>query len=494
MSTTRTTSKSLRGVPASSDRTQSSSDDAPALGLHVVTFGCQMNKYDSLLVEGRFRESGYRIAETMEDASVILFNTCSVRDHAEERTLSWLGELKHEKETRPELVIGVMGCMAQRREDDVFRRAGHVDIVCGTRRFPYLPEMVDEVRRRRTDGERPKDARVLETGEARPDWRIDRSKEPYTGGLVGYLAVMRGCDLNCTYCIVPRTRGRVQSRPIDQLLDEARWMIEGGAKVVTLLGQTVNSYGEDMAAPAEGEPQYSGRKGRPALADLLYAMQELEGLERIRMITLHPSYVTPSFAKAIADCDKVDRFLPLPVQSGSDSVLRDMKRGYNVELFKKRVQILRDAVPDIELGSDWIVGFPTESDEDFDASERLLADVGFAQNYVFKYDPRPGTVSDDREDCVATPIKKARNQRLLKAAEQSGLKRTERFLNQEVDVFVEKQGDRNPELVVGRTAHYFSISFEGSPELIGKMVRVKVQQASPYNLAGELVTESLSAS
>lgn len=483
MSTTRTLSQSLGTDSVPTD----SSTNSSTKGLHVVTFGCQMNKYDSLLVEGRFRESGYRISESMENADVILFNTCSVRDHAEERTLSWLGELKHEKETRPDLVIGVMGCMAQRREDDVFRRAGHVDIVCGTRRFPYLPEMVDDVRRLRAEGAKLKETRVLDVAEARPDWRIDRSNEPYTGGLVGYLAVMRGCDLNCTYCIVPTTRGRVQSRPIDQLLDEARWMIEGGAKVVTLLGQTVNSYGEDMAVPAADAPQYSGRKGRPALADLLYAMQELEGLERIRMITLHPSYVTESFAKAIADCDKVDRFLPLPVQSGSDEVLRGMKRGYNTEIFRKRVQILRNAVPDIELGSDWIVGFPGESDADLDASEALLQEIGFSQNYVFKYDPRPGTVSNLGEDNVPNAKKKERNQRLLRASEQAGLIRTERYLGQEVEVFVEKQSDRNPELVVGRTTHYFSISFKASSELIGQSVRVKVLQASPYNLAGELV-------
>ncbi len=485
MSITRTQSISLGADHKASESTTKS--------LHIVTFGCQMNKYDSLLVEGRFRGSGYQITESMEDADVILFNTCSVRDHAEERTLSWLGELKREKETRPNLVIGVMGCMAQRREDDVFRRAGHVDIVCGTRRFPYLPEMVDDVRRLREEGASLKETRILDVAEDRPDWRIDRSNEPYTGGLVGYLAVMRGCDLNCTYCIVPTTRGRVQSRPIDQLLEEARWMIAGGAKVLTLLGQTVNSYGEDMSPPAEGEPKYSGRKGRPALADLLYAMQELEGLARIRMITLHPSYVTESFAKAIADCDKVDRFLPLPVQSGSDKVLREMKRGYNTEIFRKKVEILRNAVPDIELGSDWIVGFPGESDEDLDASEALLAEIGFSQNYVFKYDPRPGTVSDLGEDDVTDPKKKERNQRLLRASEQAGLKRTETYIGREVLVFVEKQSDRNPELVVGRTTHCFSISFKGSGDLIGQSVRVRVMQASPYNLSGELVVETPSA-
>lgn len=478
MSITRTTSAELE-----------SQTDGPDQGrVHVVTFGCQMNKYDSLMVEGRFRGAGFAITEEMGDADVILFNTCSVRDHAEERTLSWLGELKTAKAERPDLVIGVMGCMAQRREDDVFRRAGHVDIVCGTRRFPHLPAMVAEVRARRDEGRNPKSSRVLDTLET-GDWTLDRSSEEYTGGLVGHLAVMRGCDLNCTYCIVPTTRGRVQSRPMEELVEEARWMVAGGAKVICLLGQTVNSYGEDLPMPAAGAPQYSGRKGRPALADLLYAMQAIEGLERIRLITLHPSYVTPAFAQAIADNDKVDRFLPLPAQAGSDDVLKRMKRGYTTDLYRKRAQILRDAVPDIELGSDWIVGFPGESDADFDASVAFLEEMQFSQNYIFKYDPRPGTVADAGPDDIPTPVKKARNARLLAAAHDSGLRRHERYLGQRVRVFVEKRSDRDPALVVGRTTHYMPISFEGPAELIGQMVEVDVQQASPFNLAGVLVRD-----
>ena len=475
MSITRTTS-------AADPRAAEALEGADRGAVHMVTFGCQMNKYDSLMVEGRFRQDGFRITESMDDADVILFNTCSVRDHAEERTLSWLGELKRAKETRPDLVIGVMGCMAQRREDDIFRRAGHVDIVCGTRRFPHLPDMVAEVRERRASSSA---GRVMDVEETH-DWALERHAEVYTGGLVGHLAVMRGCDLNCTYCIVPTTRGRVQSRPIADLVEEARWMVAGGAKVITLLGQTVNSYGEDLPAPKDGEATYSGRKGRPALADLLFAMQELDGLERIRLITLHPSYVTPALAGAIATCDKVDRFLPLPVQSGSDDVLKRMKRGYNTELFHKRVAILRAAVPDIELGSDWIVGFPGETDEDFEASLELLAEVGFSQNYVFKYDPRPGTVADAGEDDVETATKKERNQRLLAAAADASMKRHEAYLGKQVRTFVEKVSDRDPELVVGRTVHNMPIAFPGDAALVGTMVTVRVEQASAFNLAGVL--------
>ena len=342
-----------------SDSRPGETPEAPKV--HVVTFGCQMNKYDSELVEGRFRRAGYATTESMDDADVLLFNTCSVRDHAEERTYSWVGELKRAKERRPELVIGVMGCMAQRVEEEVFRRAGHVDLVAGTRQFQHLPRLVDEVRARRAEpGSLPADARVLATDMAE-DVVVDRAGEEYRGGLHAYLAVMRGCDLNCTYCIVPTTRGRVRSRPIDDIEAEARWLVEEGVKVLTLLGQTVNSYGEDFPRPEAGGETFRGRQGRPSLADLLERLQGIDGLERIRLITLHPSYVTPAFAGAIRDLDKVDRFLPLPAQAGSDEVLRRMKRGYTLDLYRRRADLLREEVPDIELGSDWIVGFCGET-------------------------------------------------------------------------------------------------------------------------------------
>jgi tRNA-2-methylthio-N6-dimethylallyladenosine synthase len=459
-------------------------DPATAPSVHVVTFGCQMNKYDSNLVEGRFRTAGYRVSGALDDADVVLFNTCSVREHAEERVYSWLGELKRAKLERPELVIGVMGCLAQRAEDDVFRRAGHVDIVCGTKRFPDLPLMVDEVRARRADPDaRPSEQRLLEVG-TDGEVRIERAGEAYGGGLHGYLAVMRGCDLNCTYCIVPTTRGRVASRPIAALVDEARGMVDHGAKVITLLGQTVNSYGEDLPAPGPGEPLGTGRKGRPSLADAIRALNELDGLERIRLITLHPSYVTEALADAIADCEKAERFLPLPAQSGSDRVLRAMKRGYTTDLYRRRLDLLRARVPDIELGSDWIVGFPGETDEDFAASEAFLAEVGFAQSYVFKYDERPTTAAASLADDVPTDVKKARNRALLAAAERAGLARMERHLGATREVLVESESERHPGLLQARTLHGLPVNFRGDESLIGTRVTLEIREASPFGLAG----------
>ena len=461
--------------------------DAPgAPAVHLVTFGCQMNKYDSLLVEGRFTRRGWRVAGDVADADVVLFNTCSVRDHAEERVWSWVGELKRAKEKRPDLVLGLMGCMAQRNGEAVFDRAGHVDLVCGTRQLQHLPEMVEELLERRAEPERfaPREQRVLEVG-MDAEVAVERAGEPYSGGLAGFLAVMRGCDLNCTFCIVPKVRGRVQSRPIADLVDEARWMVGGGARAITLLGQTVNSYGEDLAKPGPGEPRMRGRQGRPSLADLLYALQEVDGLERIRLITLHPSYVTRALAEAIRDCPKVERFLPLPAQSGSDDVLRRMKRGYTTDLYRRRVAILREVVPDLELGSDWIVGFPGETDEDFERTLAFVEEIGFAQGYVFKYDPRPDTTADGLDDDVPVAVKKERNQRLLRAVERAGLARMERWLGREVDVFVESESDRTPGVWLGRSFHGLPVSFSGAdPACVGTSVGVEVANATPFGLAG----------
>ena len=240
-----------------------------------------------------------------------------------------------------------------------------------------------------------------------------------------------------------------------------------------------------LACGGPGGPRGSGRRGRPSLADLVYALQELEGLTRIRFVTLHPAYLTVALAEALRDCPKADRFLPLPAQSGSDAVLRAMRRGYTTELYRRRVDLLRERVPDVELGSDWIVGFPGESEADFSASEAFLEEIGFAQSYVFKYDPRPETAAHERPDDVPLEVKKERNRRLLACAERVGLVRMRAQLGREQSVLVEEVSDREPGVLRGRTRHNLPIRFEGGPELVGGEARVVVREASPYGLAGE---------
>ncbi|MEZ6005708.1 MAG: tRNA (N6-isopentenyl adenosine(37)-C2)-methylthiotransferase MiaB [Planctomycetota bacterium] len=464
----------------------SGDDSGPKL--HVVTFGCQMNKYDSSLVEGRFARSGYQTTDVAEDADVLLFNTCSVRDHAEERTWSWIGELKRLKERRPELVVGVMGCMAQRVEEEVFRRAGHVDLVAGTRQFQHLPRMVaDVLERRREPGRVPKEMRILAT-DMTGDVDIDRAGTEYTGGRHAYLAVMRGCDLNCTYCIVPTTRGRVRSRTIDDLEREARWLVDQGVQVLTLLGQTINSYGEDFPAPGPGDVHGTGRQGRVGLGDLLRRLQAIDGLLRIRLITLHPSYLNDGLSEAIRDCDKVDRFLPLPAQAGNDDLLRRMKRGYTLDLYRRRVDRLREIVPDIELGSDWIVGFCGETEEEFQGSMDFLAEQQFLVNYIFKYDPRPGTRADEeRADDVPEAVKKERNQRLLAVAERVQRQRFARYQGQAVRAMVESVSERDPRILLGRTLQGMPVSFEGPESLVGTLADLEVGETTAFGMGATWV-------
>ncbi len=462
-------------------------DATSAPKLHVVTFGCQMNKYDSLSVEGRFRKQGWQTTEAIDEADLVLFNTCSVREHAEERVFSWVGELRKAKERRPDLVVGVMGCMAERLGDEIYGRSPMVDLVVGTRSFQHLPALVDEVREKRAATPlRP--ARVTRLGfDEEPD--ASRTGEAYAGGRHAYLTVMRGCDLNCTFCIVPKVRGRVLSRGIDALVDEARWMIDSGAQVITLLGQTVNSWGEDLPVPEGDAPRGRGRQGRPALADLIYRLQDLNGLERLRLITLHPSYVTPALAQALRDCDKCDRFLPLPAQSGSDDVLRRMKRGYTTDLYRRRVDILREHCPDIELGSDWIVGFPGESDADFEATERFLAEQRFLVNYVFQYSPRPSTAAEALADDVPDATKRERNNRLLDLGETVALARLREYLGRELPVFVEDPHEKHAGVLRARTHTGISVSLKGDPSLAGTTQRVKIEDCTAFSLAGTLASE-----
>jgi tRNA-2-methylthio-N6-dimethylallyladenosine synthase len=477
----------------SSSPDPSAASGAAGRRVHVVTFGCQMNKYDSLLAEGRFRRAGWEVSGTLEDADAVVFNTCSVRDHAEERAWSWIGELKRAKALRPELVIGVMGCMAQRVGEEIFARAGHVDVVAGTRHYHNLPALVERVREARaatgssSSSVRARDraARALAL-EMDDPVAVDRSDEEYSGDVSAWLTVMRGCDLNCAFCIVPTVRGRVLSRPVEDVVREARWLVDRGARAVTLLGQTVNSYGEDFAAPGPDETRHRGRQGRPGLADLIHRLQEIDGLLRIRLITLHPSYLTPELARALRDCDKAERFLPLPAQSGSDRILRAMRRGYTTDLYRRRVDMLRDTVPDVELGSDWIVGFPGETEEDYAASEAFLAEQRFAVNYVFKYDPRPGTSAAERlGDDVDEAVKKERNRRFLAASERVAFARFSRHVDGVRRVFVESVGEREPGTLLGRTIHGLPVSFAGGSELVGRELDVRIVAASAYGLAGE---------
>ncbi|MFK5955864.1 MAG: tRNA (N6-isopentenyl adenosine(37)-C2)-methylthiotransferase MiaB [Planctomycetota bacterium] len=401
-------------------------------------FGCQMNVYDGELMNASLEGRGWTPTENTDEASVFLFHTCSVREQAEERVHGLLGELRRVKKADPNVVIAVIGCMADREGKELFDREPHVDIVCGSRHFPKIADLIDQV----IGGEK----RVCLLGEA--ESHVDQEERDLTGRVEDYqahVAVMRGCDMNCTYCIVPSVRGRVESRSPESIVNEIRRLAEMGVTEVHLLGQTIDSYGRDLP-----------RGDRPDLAGLLDALEGIDALKRIRMVTLHPSYVDQKLADAMARSTKFMRFLPIPMQSGSDPVLRQMKRGYSVELYRKKVELLRQAMPDLELISDWIVGFPGETDEDFTQSEVAMEEFQFLQSYVFQYSPRPGTTAFNMEDDVPKKLKARRNHRLLEIQRRIAHQRTPTHVGTSSRLLLERESERNPGFWLGRTqnGHY----------------------------------------
>ncbi len=476
--------------------------------VHLVTFGCQMNKYDSELLAGRLASRGWVETPVPDDADVVALNTCSVRSGAEDRVYGRLGNLKRLKRTRPDLVIAVLGCQAQREGADLLRRAPHVDLVIGTREFPRLAELVERVRR----GERPIVA-VDEEPEVRVE-RVERSER----GPSAFVAVMRGCDLHCTFCIVPTTRGRVRSRTVEDLVEEARWLVADGVRELVLLGQTVNAYGYDLASPTEAEamgyrralsdggsevPAYvapSSADGAgpsavlalaeeapvvPRLAHLVRRLGVIPGLDRIRLVTNHVAYLDDALIAALAETPAAMPFLPVPAQHGSDPILRAMRRGYTTDLYRRRIERLRARVPGIELSSDWIVGFPSETDADFERSVAFLREIGFAQSFVFRYSPRPGTASFDGaelpEDVVA-----ARNTELLRVAEEVQAARWSRHVGATRPVLVQQTSDREPGVVGGRTPENLEVFFPGGADLVGEIVDVHIDSAGAHVGRGTL--------
>ncbi|MAW59696.1 MAG: tRNA (N6-isopentenyl adenosine(37)-C2)-methylthiotransferase MiaB [Planctomycetes bacterium] len=409
---------------------QSRSD---ARSFHLRVFGCQMNFYDGELMRASLLGRGYQESADPDQADVVLFHTCSVREGAEERVHGLLGELRRAKRERPDLVIGVIGCMADREGKELFDREPHVDIVCGSRHFPQLDSFIDRV----LGGEE----RVCELGEAHS--AVDAPVRDLSGRPAhwsAHVAVMRGCDLNCTYCIVPSVRGRVESRPLVEIVDEVKRLVDQGVTEVHLLGQTVDSYGRDLPSDE-----------RPSLARLLDELAPIDELLRLRMITLHPSYVDAELADAMARSPQFMRFLPIPLQAGSDRVLKAMKRGYNTSLYRKRVDLLRERMPDLELISDWIVGFPGETDEDYLESERMLREIGFLQSYVFQYSPRPGTRAYEIEDNVPTEVKKERNNRLLALQRKLAYAKSPHEVGKRTRTMLEQGAKRHPGHWAGRT-------------------------------------------
>ena len=467
--------------------------------LYIETVGCQMNMLDSELVVGALRsgEYSYELTDDIRAADTILFNTCSVREHAKHKIYSQLGRIKYAKRKRPNLVVGVMGCMAQKDQEIIFERAPHVDLVVGTGQLAEIPRLIDETREDRQrqlavslgrkDGSRTQVAGSFESYDPLRDPEMRPS--PYQA----FVRIMIGCDKFCTYCVVPSTRGPEQSRAPSQIASEVQTLAEQGVKEVTLLGQTVNSYRhiED------------GREYR--LADLLELIHDTPGIDRIKFVTNYPKDMTLDLLQAVRDLPKVSRYLHVPAQSGCDEMLARMKRGYTVADYRDMMQRINETVSGAAVSSDFIVGFCGETEQSFELSMDLISECRFKNSFIFKYSERPGTKAHGIwEDDIPDDVKRRRNNEMLALQNEISEEDNAEFIGNEVEVLVEglskaaekqraagEPEDSHKPQLVGRTDCDRIVVFDGNPRLAGTLTHVEVHDCTATTLIGSIVTRQM---
>jgi tRNA-2-methylthio-N6-dimethylallyladenosine synthase len=462
----------------------------PHLKLYIETVGCQMNMLDSELVVASLRKEGYELTASIRDADTILFNTCSVRQHAEDKIYSALGRLKDLKQRHPDKVIGVLGCMAQKDQSLIFQRAPYVDLIVGPGQLHQVPALVREIRQQ--GGQR------LEVSLGRKEGtrvEIERSHESFDPlrdptmrptPFQAYVRIMIGCDKFCTYCIVPSVRGPEQSRPPADILAEARQLAGEGCKEITLLGQTVNSY------------RYRAGEQTWRLSDLIAGLHAIDGLERIKFVTNYPKDMTDDLLAAVRDLPKCSKYLHVPVQSGANTVLQRMKRGYTVEDYREMLARTVEWIPGVAVTSDFIVGFCGETDEEFAQTVELVRESRFKNSFIFKYSERPGTKGAELyADDVPDEVKRRRNNDLLELQNRISEEDNQAFLGREVTVLVEgpsKSSEKHPEQgerlqLTGRTQCDRIVVFEGNRRQTGQFLPVVIYDANSHTLFGEVVTD-----
>ena len=439
----------------------------------IRTFGCQMNEYDSdKMLDVLGQERGVVVTQTPEDADVILFNTCSVREKAQEKVFSDLGRIKHLKALNPDLVIGVGGCVASQEGAAIVDRAPYVDVVFGPQTLHRLPELIA---RRRSEGRSQVDISFpeIEKFDAMPPSRVE--------GATAFVSIMEGCSKYCSFCVVPYTRGEEISRPFEDVLTEVADLADQGVKEVTLLGQNVNAYRGRMSAEEGAEIA--------DFATLLEYVHEIPGIERIRYTTSHPKEMTTRMTEVYARLPKLVSFLHLPVQAGSDRVLAGMKRGYTAIEFKSVVRKLRAARPGLTLSSDFIVGFPGETEEDFEKTMKLIEEVGFDTSFSFVYSRRPGTPAADLSDDTPQTVKLQRLQRLQALINEQAHAIARSMVGSTQRILVEGTSTRDPNELSGRTENNRIVNFPGHPRLIGQMIDAVITDAMTNTFRGRVAIQ-----
>ena len=433
---------------------------------YIETYGCQMNVADSELMLGRLRAAGYESSPEPGDADVILLNTCAIREHAEQRIYGRLGELSRHKVRRPGVVLGVAGCMAQHLKGRLLERVPQVDLVVGPDGYRDLPALIDQAR------EEPTLAVRLSRDETYGDLAPARAD-----GVRAWVSIMRGCDKFCTFCIVPYVRGRERSLPIEEVMRQVEHAAAEGFQEVVFLGQTVNAY----------------REGEADFAELLRRADRVQGIERIRFTSPHPADMTDRAVEAIGTCAKVCPHVHLPLQSGSNAVLERMRRIYTIEQYESLVGRLRAAVPALALTTDIIVGFPGETEEDFERTRDVMRRIRYDSAFLFKYSPRPGARSADWPDSVSDEEKARRISVLIEEQKRTSLERNLESVGSEAEVLVEGPAKRNPETWFGKTPQFKTAVFPHRGERIGDRIRLRIAAASPYTLFGEGVSTGVRA-
>lgn len=436
--------------------------------LYIKTWGCQMNEYDSAKMADLLKAThGYEIAEDAEDADLILLNTCSIREKAQEKVFHQLGRWKTLKDHKPDLVIGVGGCVASQEGEHIRQRAPYVDIVFGPQTLHRLPEMIKQVQTHQTP--------MVDISFPEIE-KFDRLPEPKADGPSAFVSIMEGCSKYCTFCVVPYTRGEEVSRPVDDVLFEIAQLAEQGVREVNLLGQNVNAY--------RGE-HHDGTICR--FAELLHLVAAIDGIDRIRYTTSHPVEFTDDIIEAYATIPELVNHLHLPVQSGSDRILTLMKRGHTVLEYKSQIRRLRRVRPELAMSSDFIIGFPGETDEDFEATMNLIRDVDYDMSFSFIYSARPGTPAADLPDDVSEETKKQRLQLLQQRLNQQAHAHARRMLGTEQRILVTGPSKKDPMELSGRTENNRVVNFVGTPDMIGKFVDVKITDVFVNSLRGDVL-------
>ncbi|MFZ4775178.1 MAG: tRNA (N6-isopentenyl adenosine(37)-C2)-methylthiotransferase MiaB [Terrimicrobiaceae bacterium] len=445
--------------------------------VHIKTYGCQMNERDSDQVAKMLGERGYRMTDDESEADVILLNTCSVRDMAEQKAIGKMGMLRKLRRARPHLVLGYLGCMAQARGDSLLKTTPHVDLVVGTQKFHRVADYVDELLSRRQEA-RMDDPRlpIVDVDEEEGSQSTIREQELAAGQCAAFVSIMQGCNMHCAFCIVPQTRGEERGRRIEEIVTEVRGLAGRGIREVTLLGQIVNLYGRH---------EFPKKDGLSPFVQLLEAVSGVEGIERVRFTSPHPIGFRQDLIEAFGRLPKLVEHVHLPLQSGSDRILKIMRRGYTAEAFRKLVESLRAERPGIAITTDVIVGFPGETEEDYAATRALVDEVGFDNAFVFRYSPRQNTPAATMEGQLPEELKEWRNKDLLDIVNKHVARHLQALVGQRVEILCEGASRNNPERLSGRTRTNKIVVFEGATRQIGQIFDVRIERASSSTLYGD---------